>query len=109
MPDTLANATITMEWLMEDAIDASAGLSLARMTVPPGTLSQLHTHPNCSETIHVLTGQIEQRTGNTWQALQAGDTVVVPRDTLHQTRNIGAEPAVLMIAYSSGTRIYHTP
>lgn len=97
---------VTMDWLMEDAIERGAGLSLARMTVDPGVTSQAHQHPNCTEAIHVLSGQVEQRQGAQWVELATGDTILIPAGAIHQTRNIGHETAVLMIAYSSGTRVY---
>ena len=49
-----------MDWLMEDAIHSAAGQSLARMSVEVGVTSELHHHSNCTETIHVLKGEIEQ-------------------------------------------------
>lgn len=47
---------VIVQWLMEDRIEADAGLSLARMTVEPGKTSEAHRHSNCSEAIHVLSG-----------------------------------------------------
>ncbi len=97
---------VTMDWLMEDAIEPGAGLSLARMTVAPGVTSEAHRHPNCTEAVHLLSGRVEQRRGDVWVALLPGETLLIPQATVHQTRNTGTEPAVLMIAYSSGARIY---
>jgi len=105
MPNQLSEG-VTMTWLMDDAIEAGAGLSLARMTVAPGRTSEPHRHSNCSEAIHVLSGRVEQRRDNSWMTLEAGDTILIPSGTVHQTRNIGAETAVLVIAYSSGSRVY---
>jgi uncharacterized RmlC-like cupin family protein len=99
-------AGVAMDWLMEDAIEPDAGLSLARMTIGPGVTSEAHRHSNCSEAIHVLSGQVEQRKGADWVKLVAGDTILIPARMVHQTRNIDPEPAVLMVAYSDGSRIY---
>ena len=99
---------VTMEWLMEDAIENGAELSMARMTVGKNQLSELHSHSNYTEAIHVLTGSIEQRCGNEWIKLTQGETCLIPKGYKHQTRNIGSERAVLMLAYSSGSRIYET-
>ena len=97
---------VIMEWLMEDAIHADAGLSLARMTVATGATSELHRHSNCSETIHVLSGEVEQRIGDEWQKLYANDTCLIPTGVKHQTKNLGEKPAIMMLAYSAGRRIY---
>ncbi|MEL6259314.1 MAG: cupin domain-containing protein [Pseudomonadota bacterium] len=96
----------TMTWLMEDAIEPGAGLSLARMTVKAGHTSPAHHHPNCTETIHVLAGEIEERIGEGWITASTGDTVLIPIDSVHQTRNVGEDDAVLIVAYSAGARIY---
>lgn len=100
------NEDVTMEWLMEDEIDPRAGLSLARMIVPVGVISELHHHPNCSETIHLLEGVVEQRVDNKWRRLSAGETCLIPLGAKHQTRNVGDMNAVMIIAYSAGSRIY---
>jgi mannose-6-phosphate isomerase-like protein (cupin superfamily) len=99
---------VTLRWLMEDAITENAGQSLARMTVAPGVTSEAHRHPNCTETIHVLSGRVEQRRGNDWIELDAGDTILIRQGETHQTRNIGIETADLILAYSSGSRVYET-
>jgi mannose-6-phosphate isomerase-like protein (cupin superfamily) len=96
------NEPVTMEWLMEDAIDNRAGLSLARMSVDVDVTSPLHHHPNCTETIHVLAGEIKQRIGEKWIKMSSG----VPKNAKHQTRNIGNAPAVMIVAYSAGKREY---
>lgn len=103
MTETLG---VTMQWLMEDAITPAAGLSLARMTVAPGVTSQAHRHPDCTEAVHLLSGRVEQRRGDDWISLAAGETLLIPAGAVHQTRNTGPEAAVLMVAYSSGARIY---
>jgi quercetin dioxygenase-like cupin family protein len=99
---------VSVRWLMEDAIAEAAGLSLARMTVDRDVTSEAHRHPNCTETIHVLSGRVEQRRGNDWIELAAGDTILIREGVTHQTRNIGTETADLMLAYSSGSRVYET-
>ena len=99
-------AGVTMDWLIEDAIAPDAGLSLARMTVAPGVTSEAHRHPNSTEAIHVLSGQLLQRNGADWVRLAAGDTILIPAGAIHQTRNTGPETAVLMVAYSAGARSY---
>ncbi|WP_119166899.1 cupin domain-containing protein [Algihabitans albus] len=99
---------IAMTWLMEEAIEENAGLSLARMTIDPDVTSEAHRHPNCTEAIHVLSGSVLQRRGDAWIELTAGDTILIPVGAVHQTRNPGPETAVMMIAYSSGSRVYQT-
>ena len=96
----------TMTWLVDDAHIADAGLSLARMTVRPGFTTEGHRHPNCSEAIHVISGVVDWIVGGDSFRLKAGDTAFVPPNTAHYATNPGSDAALMMIAYSSGTRIY---
>ena len=97
---------VKMEWLMEDSISPHAKISLARMTLAAGVLSECHRHPNCAETIHLETGLVRQRIGDNWIVLKAGGTCVIPVGELHQSENLGETDAVMMLCYSAGTRIY---
>lgn len=95
-----------MEWLVEDALQPGATLSLARMTVRAGCTSQAHRHPDCDEAVHVLSGRIEQRIGDRWLALGPGQTAHIPAGQPHCSRALGGDDAVLLVAYSAGRRIY---
>lgn len=95
-----------MEWLVEDASHPGADLSLARMTVHPGRTSPAHRHSNANEAIHVLSGKMEERIGDTWIEARAGDTVYVAQGQIQQTKCIGDDAVVMMIAYSVGQRAY---
>lgn len=97
---------VTMTWLMDDKVEPDASLSLARMTVDPGIASEAHRHTNCTEAIHVLSGCVQQRCGERWVFLEPGQTILIPEGAVHQTKNLGDETAVLMVAYSSGSRVY---
>jgi len=75
MPDN----DVTMDWLMDDSITPHAQISLAKMSVATGVTSERHHHTNCTETIHVLAGQIEQRIGEEWRIMNTGDTLPTPQ------------------------------
>jgi mannose-6-phosphate isomerase-like protein (cupin superfamily) len=96
----------SMLWLMENRLVAGAGASVARMTVHGGVTSPLHRHLDCSETIVLLEGRATCRIGGREHALAPGDAAFVPPGTAHAVRNDGDTPAVLLIAYSAGTRVY---
>lgn len=97
---------VTMDWLVEDALLPEAGLSVARMTVAPGAISEGHRHPNCNEVIHLLSGRVEQWVDNNRFIMEPGDTVLIRQGSSHRIRNLGAEPAVMIVSYSSGSRVY---
>jgi quercetin dioxygenase-like cupin family protein len=96
----------SMEWLVEDALQPGASLSLARMTVHAGRTSQAHRHPNCDEAVHVLSGRVEQRIGDRLVTLGQGDSAHIPADTVHCSTALGQQDAVMVVAYSAGRRIY---
>lgn len=55
-----------------------------------------HWHPDCTESIHVLSGQ-----GTTWVegadfAMQAGDTIHIAANEKHVTRNTGTDVLILL-------------
>ncbi len=96
----------SMEWLVDDALQPGAALSLARMTVRAGCVSEVHRHPNCDEAVHVLRGRIEQRIGDRLVVLDAGDSTHIPAGAAHCSRALDGQDAVMMVAYSAGKRIY---
>ena len=95
-----------MTWLLDAENCAGAGISLARMTLEAGRAAPPHRHPNCQEALHLLAGKVELRIGDECRFLEAGESALVSAGQPHSLRNPGRVPAVLMIAYGSGTRRY---
>ena len=95
-----------MEWLVDDELVEGAGVSVARMTLQKGALSEAHRHPNCNEVIHLVEGRIEQRVDEERFVMAPGDSCFVPRGSLHRSRNLGPGEAVMIVSYSEGRRIY---
>ena len=90
-----------IEWLIRGAKE----LTLGRTTIAVGANNPLHRHPNCEEALYVLSGKINHKiAGTTDVVLSTGQAIVIPRDINHQAINIGSEPAVLLVAFSSGDR-----
>lgn len=93
----------TMEWVAQGE---ALGVSLAKMNILPGKVSPADRHDNCNEVLHVLSGAVEQRVGEEWHMLSEGQSIEVFAGDIHQTKNVGADDALVMIAYSSGERAY---
>lgn len=96
----------SMEWLIDDAIQPGAGLSVARMTLAPGRQAEAHRHETCNEVVQLLAGEIEQDIAGQRHRLRAGDCVFIPAGAAHVARNSGRQKAVLLLCYSSGKRDY---
>jgi len=95
-----------MCWLIEDQLVPSAGVSVARMTINAGSISPTHRHPNCNETIVLLSGNVTCIVDDQEYLINAGDVVFVPRGSAHAIRNETNQAAVAMLSYSAGARVY---
>lgn len=96
----------SMCWLIEDRLVHAAGLSVARMTINAGAVSPTHRHPNCNETIVLLSGHATCIVDDEQYALKTGDVVFVRSGSAHAIRNDANQTAVAMLSYSAGARVY---
>ena len=80
--------------------EGAAAVTLRYVEIPiPATGEELrppHSHNDCEECIHVLSGRGLFCTDDAKHALQPGDTILVPPGELHVTRNTGDTPLVLL-------------
>ena len=95
-----------MHWLVDEALIDGAGLSVAPMALKEGACSESHGHPNCNEVIHLIRGTVEQSVGAERFVMRAGDTVFIPRGSLHRSKNVGPGEATMIVCYSAGRRVY---
>jgi quercetin dioxygenase-like cupin family protein len=63
-----------------------------------------HIHPNCEEIVFVIQGEVEHTLGDQRTALQAGDLIIIPRNTPHRVFNAHAATAKTFIVFSSPDR-----
>lgn len=67
------------------------------VTIDPGKGHDFHRHPGQEETVIVKRGEILQFVEREQTILRAGDSVLVPADTVHASFNRGAEPVELQV------------
>ncbi len=88
------------------AEEGAAAVTLRHVEIPvssPGNEHRgPHSHRDCEECIHVLSGRGLFCTDEGEKALQPGDTVLVPPGEAHVTRNIGETPLVLLCFFPLG-------
>jgi quercetin dioxygenase-like cupin family protein len=65
----------------------------------------MHTHPGVAEYLHVLSGSCEQRVGDAWVTMKAGDTIRIPPGVPHMART-GEEPCRVVVVYNAGRRTF---
>jgi len=73
-------------------------LRLVEIPVPaPGEKPRpMHFHKGFEECIHVMSGEGYTETETGKHPLRAGDTILIPPNERHATRNTGGEPLVLL-------------
>jgi mannose-6-phosphate isomerase-like protein (cupin superfamily) len=95
-----------MEWLAAAELGNAASLSVARMWIRPGGLSERHRHPNCDEAIFVQKGRLTIDIDGIQSQHEGGDCVVVRNGATHQIKNGGSVVLQLLLCYGAGQRVY---
>lgn len=83
-----------------DGEQSGGAFVLLTDVVPPGWSLPAHRHANESETIHITAGRLWLEVDGERHELAAGDTVHVPRDTVHSGGTIGDEPARRVLVFA---------
>jgi quercetin dioxygenase-like cupin family protein len=94
----------SLHWYAGRGLGNAAELTVGECRILPGQENPAHSHPNCEEVLHLITGHIRHTAGDEVYTLHPGDTITIPRGVRHSARNIGDEIAVMSIAYSSADR-----
>jgi len=93
-----------LAWMVSGPIGNSTAMTVGRCHISPGQANPRHYHSNCDEIVQVLSGTIVHTLDDEEFTMSVGDTVSIPAGTVHNARNIGEEPAVLALAFSSAYR-----
>jgi len=95
----------SLHWLVSKKTNGARELTVGLTTIPAGGNNPLHRHPNCEEALYVLSGEIDHYIeGTPRMRMTAGDTILVPRNAVHQAFNVGKDPAELLVSFSSPER-----
>lgn len=81
-------------------------VSVIRQRQQPGGGNPLHAHDR-EEVILVTVGAVEVRVGEDAVTLNAGDTLVIPAQTVHQLVNAGATEAEWLLIAPAGVGFLH--
>ena len=82
-----------------------AAVTLRKVEIPPAqshVARGQHRHLGFEECIYVLSGRGMTTTPSGEVEVGAGDTILVPPEEFHATRNIGSEPLVLLCFFPVG-------
>jgi mannose-6-phosphate isomerase-like protein (cupin superfamily) len=82
--------------LMAYRNSSCVGISLAEATLYPGKCTERHHHPKTEEIYYILSGEGKILVGEDVSEIRAGDTVLMPPGTPHQTWNTGEDKLVFL-------------
>ena len=76
--------------------------TLAEVEVAPGGGTRPHYHKTYAESFEVIEGELEVLLGRESRVLRAGQSIVVPRNTLHRFRNATGETVTFLCEFRPG-------
>jgi quercetin dioxygenase-like cupin family protein len=86
----------SLGWMSRPASTGAKELVVIEVNLAQGHGHNFHKHPDQEEMIYVIEGQIEQWLEQTFQLLNPGDSVFIPKDIVHASFNTSANPAKLL-------------
>ncbi len=91
-------------WYANGKMGNSATMTFGRAVLKAGHANFRHSHPNCEEILHVLSGRIIHSLGDELFPMGPGDTIVISANVVHNASNDGDETAVMTIMFSTPDR-----
>ena len=107
---TAADATVQefdwgeLVWYANGKMGNSETMTFGRCVLKAGHANFRHSHPNCEEILHVLSGRIVHSLGDDTFPMGPGDTVVIPPHVVHNASNDGDQAAIMTILFSTADR-----
>lgn len=84
--------------------------SLAEASLPSGTVTLSHSHPETEEIYYILQGAAMMAIENERREIKVGDAVAIPAGKRHQIKNIGSNDLVFLCccvpAYSDEDTVF---
>ena len=91
-------------WYANGKMGNSATMTFGRAVLKPGHDNFRHSHPNCEEILHVLSGHIVHSLEDELFPMGPGDTIVIPANVVHNASNDGDDVAIMTIMFSTPDR-----
>ena len=93
-----------LNWRVNGKAMPGAEMSFGLVTIAAGQRNPLHSHPNCEEILHVLSGSCDHKLGDEIIRMNPGDTIRIPRGVRHCALALGDQPLQAVISFSSPDR-----
>ncbi len=94
-----------LKWYASGSLGNSSEVTVGSCRLKPGCSNPRHFHPNCSEILIVIQGNIRHTMPDGMEAeMNPGDTVTVQPNVWHRATNVGRSDALLFIVFTSADR-----
>ena len=100
----------SLAWFSRPATTEASQLVVIEVTFGPGRGHNFHLHPDQEEVIYVIEGKIESWVNTNTRELAAGESVFIPKNTVHGSFNASQEAAIVLaiLGPSVGSGGYET-
>ena len=73
-----------LHWYASGKLGNSSELTVGKCVIRPGRANPMHSHPNCEEVLHVLSGSVLHHVEPEEKLeMGPGDTISIPRNVRH--------------------------
>ena len=93
-----------LAWKASAGLGNSDALTFGVVTIRKGCHNPPHIHPNCSEILCLLRGELDHVVGDETVRMGHGDTIIIPAGIPHHANSVGDQDAVMITAFSSAHR-----
>jgi quercetin dioxygenase-like cupin family protein len=94
----------TIQWLCSNEYFADANLTFGYVQIEAGCKNPRHYHPNSSEVLFLIEGELDHSVGDDVFHLVAGQSIFIPLGVEHDAMNNGTATARMVVAYPTGDR-----
>jgi mannose-6-phosphate isomerase-like protein (cupin superfamily) len=82
--------------ILDRTNSSATNQSLAEATLPPGTATEVHSHPMTEEIYYILRGTGRMTLGTEQREVGPDDGILIPPGIRHTIQNIGPAPLVFL-------------
>ncbi len=94
----------SIQWLCSNELHAGGNLTFGYVQIEPGQKNPRHYHPNSSEVLFLVEGELDHSLGDQVFHLTPGMSIFIPQEVAHDAMNRGSVTARMVVAYPTGDR-----
>ncbi|MDR1851702.1 MAG: cupin domain-containing protein [Propionibacteriaceae bacterium] len=92
-----------IKWGVSTDIFPGAPITVGEVVINPNHGHDLHTHPESDEVLYIIEGTGEQTVADSGKfAVGPGDSIYIPKGTVHSTFNTGWTQMRILAVYAPG-------